>query len=38
MLTSFQAWRRLRQDQGLGATEAARILRRMVDALLVDRK
>jgi len=38
MLTSFQAWRRLRQDQGLGATEAARILRRMVDALLIDRK
>lgn len=37
MLTSFQAWRRLRQDQGLGATEAARILRRMVDALLASK-
>lgn len=38
MLTSFQAWRRLRQDQGLGLAEASRVLRRMVDALLVDRK
>jgi AcrR family transcriptional regulator len=38
MLTSFQAWRRLRQDQGLGLAEASRVLRRMVDALLVDRQ
>lgn len=38
MLTSFQAWRRLRQDQGLSPTEAARILNRMVDALLADLK
>lgn len=38
MLTSFQAWRRLRQDQGLSPTEAARILNRMVDALLAELK
>jgi AcrR family transcriptional regulator len=38
MITSFQAWRRLRQDQGLGLAEASRVLRRMVDALLVDRQ
>lgn len=38
MLTSFQAWRRLRQDQGLGNSEAARVLRKMVEALLAESK
>lgn len=38
MLTSFQAWRRLRQDQGLGHAEAGRVLRKMVDALLAEAK
>ena len=34
MVTSFQAWRRLRQDQGLGVAEATRVLKRLVDGLL----
>jgi AcrR family transcriptional regulator len=34
MVTSFQAWRRLRQDQGLGVAEATRVLQRLVAGLL----
>lgn len=34
MVTSFQAWRRLRQDQGLGLSEATRVMNRLVAGLL----
>lgn len=34
MVTSFQAWRRLRQDQGLGVADATRVLQRLVAGLL----
>lgn len=34
MVTSFQAWRRLRQDQGLGVGEATRVIHRLVAGLL----
>ena len=34
MVTSFQAWRRLRQDQGLGLAEATRVLNRLVEGLV----
>ncbi|MBT9445052.1 MAG: TetR/AcrR family transcriptional regulator [Hyphomonadaceae bacterium] len=36
MATSFQAWRRMRQDQGLSAAEAERVLRYTVDRLIAD--
>ena len=34
MLTSFQAWRRLRQDQGLSATDAKRVTLRLIEGAL----
>jgi hypothetical protein len=34
LLTGFQSWRRLRQDQELSAEEAEAVLTRMVSALL----
>ncbi|MFN9164207.1 MAG: TetR/AcrR family transcriptional regulator [Alphaproteobacteria bacterium] len=34
MVTSFQAWRRLRQDQGLGVGEANRVIHRLVAGVL----
>jgi AcrR family transcriptional regulator len=34
MTMSFQAWRRLRQDQGLGAAEAERVMRFTVEKLI----
>lgn len=34
MVTSFQAWRRLRQDQGLSVADATRVLQRLVAGLL----
>jgi AcrR family transcriptional regulator len=34
MTTGFQAWRRLRQDQGLSAKEALNVLRYTVDRLV----
>ena len=34
MVTSFQAWRRLRQDQGLSVTDASRVIHRLVAGLL----
>lgn len=34
MVTSFQAWRRLRQDQGLSVEDARRVLARLVDGLI----
>ena len=34
MVTSFQAWRRLRQDQGLAVLEASRVVHRLVAGLL----
>lgn len=34
MVTSFQAWRRLRQDQGLGVGDATRVIHRLVAGLL----
>lgn len=34
MVTSFQAWRRLRQDQALSLHEATRVIHRLVDGLL----
>ncbi|MDX2233453.1 MAG: TetR/AcrR family transcriptional regulator [Hyphomonadaceae bacterium] len=37
MATSFQAWRRMRQDQGLSPTDAERVLRFTVDALIAER-
>lgn len=36
MATSFQAWRRMRQDQGLSAAEAERVLRFTVERLSDD--
>lgn len=36
MATSFQAWRRMRQDQGLSPVEAERVLRFTVDRLIAD--
>lgn len=36
MATSFQAWRRMRQDQGLNPTEAERVLQYTVDRLIAD--
>ncbi|WP_018147777.1 TetR/AcrR family transcriptional regulator [Henriciella marina] len=36
LLTGFQAWRRLRQDQELSADKAERVLTRSVNALLRD--
>lgn len=37
MATSFQAWRRMRQDQGLDPAAAERVLRFTVDSLLAGR-
>jgi uncharacterized protein (DUF2384 family) len=37
MATSFQAWRRMRQDQGLSPAEAERVLRFTVENLVGDR-
>lgn len=37
MATSFQAWRRMRQDQGLSPVEAERVLRFTVENLVGDR-
>jgi AcrR family transcriptional regulator len=34
MLTSFQAWRRLRQDQGLSAIDAKRVTLRLIEGAL----
>lgn len=34
MLTSFQAWRRLRQDQGLNANDAKRVTMRLIEGAL----
>lgn len=34
MVTSFQAWRRLRQDQMLAVAEARRVLLRLLEAVL----
>ncbi len=34
MLTSFQAWRRLRQDQGLSANDAKRVTLRLIEGAL----
>jgi len=34
MVTSFQAWRRLRQDQALSLHEATRVIHRLVDGVL----
>jgi len=34
MTTSFQAWRRMRQDQGLAPADAERVLRYTVDRLI----
>jgi AcrR family transcriptional regulator len=37
MATSFQAWRRMRQDQGLNPADAERVLRFTVENLVGDR-
>lgn len=34
MLTAFQTWRRMRQDQGLSAADAERVLHRTAEALI----
>lgn len=36
MATSFQAWRRMRQDQGLSPADAERVLRFTVERLIAD--
>ena len=36
LLTGFQSWRRLRQDQELSPEEAEAVLKRSVTALLMD--
>jgi AcrR family transcriptional regulator len=36
MATSFQAWRRMRQDQGLSPEDAERVLRFTVEQLITD--
>ena len=34
LITGFQAWRRLRQDQGLSPKDALNVVRHTIDSLL----
>lgn len=38
MVTSFQAWRRLRQDQDLSVADARRVMLRLIDSVLASTK